>query len=297
MPRPKLLSNGLSVYGASHSGGRQEEFIVGEYFDSDFALGPGATVFDIGANIGLFSLELLRRHDGKVRIVACEPAPEPFGFLARNVRELFPSAHVTCRCCAVSDRVGSTTLYFRPRLSVISSLHREPLIENEELIDQMLKQQPGNSSGNVSQVKVSRRVARELVRWLMRLVGWWMTRKVVEVPCTMTTVSQLISETAVPRIDLLKIDVEGAELDVLRGINADDWPKIRAIVAEVHDFDGRVETMRGMLESASYDRIHFGQEPLFEGTNIYMLHASRDAAGGASAGAGSEATAAPPASR
>jgi FkbM family methyltransferase len=270
--RRKLLSNGLSVYGASRSGGRQEDFIVGEYFDSDLALGPGATVFDIGANIGLFSLELLRRCDGELAVFACEPAPTSFGFLERNVRELFPDAPVTCMCCAVGDQVGRSTLYFRPRLSVISSLHREPLIETDELVDCMIKEQSAAAPESPSPL---RQVGREVVRGLMRLVGWWMTRKVVEVPCTVTTVSQIIRDSAVERIDLLKIDVEGAELDVLRGIEADDWPKVRGIVAEIHDFDGRVQTIREMLESAGFDRIHFGQESLFEGTNIYMLEASR----------------------
>jgi FkbM family methyltransferase len=270
--RRKLLSNGLSVYGASRSGGRQEDFIVGEYFDSDLALGPGATVFDVGANIGLFSLELLRRCDGDLTVFACEPGPAPFGFLERNMRELFPHAPVTCLCCAVGEQVGRSTLYFRPRLSVISSLHREPLIETDELIDCMIKEQSAAAPAEPSRL---RQLGRETVRVVMRLVGWWMTRKVVEVPCTITTVSQIIRDSAVEQIDLLKIDVEGAELDVLRGIEADDWPKIRGIVAEIHDLDGRVQTIRTMLESAGFERIHFGQESLFEGTNIYMLEARR----------------------
>ena len=39
----------------------------------------------------------------------------------------------------------------------------------------------------------------------------------------------------IPRIDLLKIDVEGAELSVLRGVRREHWPRVRAVVAEVHD--------------------------------------------------------------
>ncbi len=44
--------------------------------------------------------------------------------------------------------------------------------------------------------------------------------------CAMTTVSALMAEHNLERIDLLKIDVEGAELDVLRGIRPEDWPRI-----------------------------------------------------------------------
>lgn len=44
--------------------------------------------------------------------------------------------------------------------------------------------------------------------------------------CTMTTVSALMAEHDLKGIDLLKIDVEGAELDVLRGVRPEDWPRI-----------------------------------------------------------------------
>lgn len=44
--------------------------------------------------------------------------------------------------------------------------------------------------------------------------------------CAMTTVSALMAEHDLQGIDLLKIDVEGAELDVLRGIRLEDWPRI-----------------------------------------------------------------------
>ena len=44
--------------------------------------------------------------------------------------------------------------------------------------------------------------------------------------CAMTTVSALMAEHDLQDIDLLKVDVEGAELDVLRGILPGDWPRI-----------------------------------------------------------------------
>ncbi len=48
--------------------------------------------------------------------------------------------------------------------------------------------------------------------------------------CRMCTVSDLIRSHGLARIDLLKIDVEGAELDVLHGIAHEDWRLIRQVI-------------------------------------------------------------------
>jgi FkbM family methyltransferase len=267
-----LLSNGLSVYGASRSDARRGEYSVNEYFDSDLALGPGSTVLDIGANIGLFSLELLRRYGTDVHIVACEPAPRSFAFLERNVRELFPDASVSCKCCAVGEQAGSSTLYFRPRVSQMSSLQRDGVNDSQELIDGILKEPPSGWQHSSSQL---RRWLRPKAATILKAASWWMGREVVEVPCEMTTISDIIEQSGIERVDLLKVDVEGAELAVLLGVKADDWQKIQSLIVEVHDHDGRVERIRGMLESAGFGRIEFSQEWPHEGTSIYMLEASR----------------------
>jgi FkbM family methyltransferase len=270
--RRYLLSNGLSVYGASRSEARQDDHLFGGYFHSNLALAPGATVLDIGANIGLFSLEVLRRYGTGVRIFACEPAPRSFAFLERNVRELFPDASVSCMRVAVGEQAGRSTLYFRPRVSQLSSLQRGRTYDLQELIDAMLKEPPAGIPRSSSRL---RRWLRPRAGKLLRVIAWWMGREVVEIPCEVTTVSSIIKQSGVERVDLLKVDVEGAELAVLRGITAEDWQKIRELVSEVHDIDGRVETIRGMLKSAGFARINFSQEWPFEGTNIYMLEASR----------------------
>jgi FkbM family methyltransferase len=268
------LSNGLLVYGASRGDARRGEYSVGEYFHADLGLAPGATVLDVGANIGLFTLELIRRYGNDVRVIACEPAPRSFAFLERNVRELFPGAAVTCRCCAVGEESGSTTLFFRPRVSQMSSLQRTGVDDSEELIDAILKEPPADFSHGTSRL---RRWLRPRAAGLLKLASWWMGREVVEIPCEMTTISEIIEQSGVERVDLLKVDVEGAELSVLLGIKPDDWPKIQALVVEVHDYEGRVETIRGMLESAGFGQIGFSQEWPHEGTNIYMLEAKRAA--------------------
>jgi hypothetical protein len=51
------------------------------------------------------------------------------------------------------------------------------------------------------------------------------------------------------RIDYLKVDVEGAELDVLLGIRDDHWELVDQCVIEVHNVDGRLEQVQRLLQS------------------------------------------------
>jgi hypothetical protein len=98
---------------------------------------------------------------------------------------------------------------------------------------------------------------------------------VVAIQCPVTTVSDVLRAHDVERVDYLKIDVEGAELEVLRGIAPDDWARIARLGAEVHDVDGRLRTIREMLASAGFADVDVDQGWPFEGTNVYMLHARR----------------------
>ena len=59
--------------------------------------------------------------------------------------------------------------------------------------------------------------------------------------CAQGTVSELIARHALRRIDLLKVDVEGDELLVLRGVGADDWPKVQQVAVEEYDVHGRLD--------------------------------------------------------
>jgi hypothetical protein len=69
--------------------------------------------------------------------------------------------------------------------------------------------------------------------------------------------------------------VEKAELDVLRGVEARDWPKIQQIVVEVHDEDGRLDTVTALLRKNGLTEIMVDQPPTLGNTNIYTVFAVR----------------------
>ncbi|MBV9792207.1 MAG: FkbM family methyltransferase, partial [Chloroflexi bacterium] len=90
--------------------------------------------------------------------------------------------------------------------------------------------------------------------------------------CQLRPLAEIIAEQRVERIDLLKIDVQKSELDVLHGLAADDWRKIRQIVMEVHDLDGRLQEVTELLERHGFT-ITVEQDDIHEGTILYNLFA------------------------
>ena len=95
-----------------------------------------------------------------------------------------------------------------------------------------------------------------------------------QVVCQLRTLSEVIRQHNVERIDLLKLDVEKSEWDVLAGIEPEDWQKIRQMAVEVHDLDGRLERMQQLLAEQGFV-VEVEQEIGLVGTNIYSLYARR----------------------
>jgi FkbM family methyltransferase len=232
-----------------------------------FVLDAGDRVVDVGANAGLYSIALARRY-GRLRLVLVEPNPEVFAALTRNAAEHLAACEVALIDCAVADAPGWAELEVDPRLTVAGSITpgamgaaarrdapgREwiaaavrdaaPIGELSPAVATLALralETPGLSSLIVGAATLLHRAhERGRRRRLQRL------RRPVR------TISQLIAEHAFERVDLLKIDVEGAELAALRGIEHIDWPKIRQLLVEVHDVDGRLATVEAMLRERGY---------------------------------------------
>jgi FkbM family methyltransferase len=232
-----------------------------------FALATGDTVLDVGANVGLYAIGLVWRH-GCLRLLMVEPNPEVFAALARNTAEHLNGCEVAFVDCAVGDAPGWADLVVDPRLTVAGSTAPGSLAAaarldapGREWVAATVRDlaRIGDLSPRAARLALGALGAPVLSRLVVGAVGLLhrldrrvQRRRVRRIRRPVRTISQLIAEHDLARVDLLKLDVEGAELAALNGIGPDDWPRIRQLLVEVHDVGGRTALIEAMLRERGY---------------------------------------------
>lgn len=283
------LPNGLSIWAPT----RQEALLLfreiteTETYDRHgIDVRDGDVVLDVGANIGIFTLHTARKASG-VRVHAFEPIPSTFAMLERNVAEHLGDVEVVLHPLGVSSRVGTATFEVpKNSFSASMSTHDVDGAVRERGVVQWLRAlvEDGVRAGMVSTRRASlvyrllrfERLATlvllpaaALERWHARLV----TRRVT---CGLTTISEVIREQGLERIDLIKIDAEGEEEAVVQGIDDEHWPRIRQLVVEVHDVDGRLDRMAERLRGLGFQVVTEREEwSILELMGVEVLFATR----------------------
>jgi len=216
-------------------------------------LADGATVFDVGANIGLAVLWVGDRI-GRGTVHAFEPIPVTFAALERNVGR-HPHLNVHLHHAGVADRDGTATFTFYPRTSTSSSMYPDDSPE--------------------AHAESARFILADMRRRLgagFAILPGWVTRSCAEVvrrfyqrsqavTCRLVRISDVIHDAGVERIDLLKLDVEGAEFDALEGIVASDWPRIDQVIVEVHEGKEACTRMECLLADRGFFTRTWQQAP------------------------------------
>ena len=115
------------------------------------------------------------------------------------------------------------------------------------------------------------------MKWIPLMFSGIIAKQLVKgkkmVSCELKTLSSIIESENIQKIDLLKIDCEGAEWDVLTGIKEADWLKIKSIVIEVHDTENRVQKVKELFTQKGFTRIIDEQEKGLENSAMYNIFA------------------------
>lgn len=225
--------------------------IVGErvYLRHGIRVRKGDVVFDVGANVGV-AAAFFASECGAGVVHSFEPVTPVFELLRENLQG-FPSC--VPHNYALSSSPGEAAITYYPGAAAMSGLYADPHADRDLVRTCMLN------------LGVSEVDAEEHLRDRYRATS---------LRCELRTLSSVLREERVDRIDLLKIDVEKAELDVLNGVADGDWPRIRQVVAEVHDEQDRCAVMTDGLTARGF-RVTTEQDPTMSGTAVHMLYATR----------------------
>lgn len=216
---------------SAYAGGIEEtQFFYNEIFRDhayDVATLPSnAFIIDAGANVGMFSLYMKRKYPLST-ILAFEPAPETFQMLSDNVK-LHKLKGVELHECALGPEDTTQTFRFYPTVPGNSTL----VPEEKELVSEVF-------SGISADFKDSAE----------KMYGNFR-----EIPVRVQRLSHCLSERPnLKKIDLLKVDVEGVELEVLRSLDDDHWAVVSNVVVEICDLrEGRLDALEGLLREKGF---------------------------------------------
>lgn len=202
------------------------EYIYNEVFNSRIyhfdrmRLPAHPTIMDVGANIGLYALWAHRHYQPRA-IYCYEASPRTFACLQDNLARLIDPETTEAHACnrAIAARSGETlVLNQSTRVSGISTL-----------------------------------LERSRVGWAEQAAG---SRELETHEVVTSTISAEIAAHRLASVDILKIDVEGYFIEVLKGIAAADVAKIRNMVIEVDYLpETRIkpDDVEGMLTAMGYE--------------------------------------------
>ncbi|WP_371524578.1 amino acid adenylation domain-containing protein [Streptomyces sp. NBC_01283] len=279
-PPVRELPNGMTVF---HHNKSETDFVYEEIFTREeylrggITIDNGDTIVDVGANIGLFTLFASNRNpDG--RLYAFEPLPPLHDSLRRNVE--LHGLNAKLFDCGLGAQAQEETFTFYPH-NTVNSTRAATAPEARDLVRAFLRNKAKPADGARPGA-----AAKDLIDEVVesRLESRTFT-------CRVRTFSEIIEQEAIDRIDLMKIDVEGAEHEVLKGIRPEHWPRIRQFAIELHDVDGRLAEVETLLKDHGFEVVCEQDSSLLHNTVLCNVYARRD--DGRSADPGPRAPVAP----
>ncbi|MBW4560869.1 MAG: FkbM family methyltransferase [Mojavia pulchra JT2-VF2] len=180
------FSNGLECYYISSD--EETEYIFSEifteqqYLGQDIVINEDDCIFDIGANIGLFSL-FVSKLQQNLKIYAFEPIQPTFAVLQANIY-MHSLTNVSLFNCGFSSENNPEKLFtFYPNMAGNSTIKPGDALANTDTVTNE------NESEKIENIFEHLFVEKQQVK------------------CKVRTISSVIDELAIDSIDLLKIDV------------------------------------------------------------------------------------------
>lgn len=236
-----VLPNGIAI---QHRNPYETAVIYKDIFEDrvylryNIDIPENACVLDGGANIGLFTL-FVKNLRPSASIYSIEPAPQTFEVLKANTSSL---EKVKLYMCGLGAEDKHAVFTYFAKVTCGSGFYTDADLKRQrEMVRSAIL-------GDAEKAKKFQGpMGEELLNYLLeeRLQNQAVSVRI-------RPISDIIDENSIQSVDLFKVDVEGSERDVLRGIREDHWPIIRQMVLEVHDSQNTLPHIVSVLKERGY---------------------------------------------
>ncbi len=260
LPNKKVIAH-LNDYETKYL--YKEIFLDKVYEKNGIFIQEGDTIFDVGANIGMFALSVVERL-ATTKIYSFEPSPKAYQALTINAQVHGHSQIIPCNY-GISDSDCQKTFTYYPNSSVWSGFHTDTAqdeISIRAAIRNSLKEKKGLSNAEDIEEFVDLFMKDRLKKETFK--------------CSLRSISSVIQEYNIEKIDLLKVDAEKCEWEILNGLTENDWKKVKQIVVEVHDQKNeQLPKIQKLLTENGFN-LSFSQEEALENSGLYNIYATKE---------------------
>lgn len=255
-----VLPNQMVMF---HNNSSETAFLYEEIFENrtydkyGVHIKEGDVIFDVGANIGMFSI-YVGLHYPNTKMYAFEPLEPTFNTLNANSK-LYP-VDLRPIHCGLSDKEQKVTFVHYPFNTVMSGKHADDSSVDKDILKGYFNKLQEDYSDKATETQLDEMLEERM--------------KTEYYDCTLRRLSDVIRDENVEQIDLLKVDVEKSELEVLLGIDDADWDKVKQVAMELHDIDGKLEKIKTLLTKHGFI-FDIEKEDVLEETHLYNIYATK----------------------
>ena len=257
------LRDGTKIFCMSRLEAQMLDLHVSEYLKNDIVINSNDTIIDVGANIGIFGHRVSQKC--KSKIFAFEPVNDIYEVLERNMK-LSNNNKYKSFPYGISNKNEFIDFVYYPNCPAMSTSTPEMWDDNKQLLTAI--------KGSLEFAPKEWWWAKLVPVYFYSLISYWMRRNPKNIKCELKTLSYVIKNNSIDRIDLLKIDCEGNELKVLDGIDENDWPIIKQIVLETHDINNRLNKIKNKLKKHGFT-LKVEKEPSLKETDLFNIYAKK----------------------
>lgn len=247
----------------------EEIYLENDYMQFGIEVKDNDIIFDVGANIGLFS-RFIAQQAQSLKIHAFEPVPIIFEALKANTKDL--PAQIRAYNIGLAEKNQKSKIHYYPKVSADSAITPFDW-------DLKVNQYVQNYNETIVKWMPIAKIIPKFLRKSVVKAGLKNMYKTKLMDCTLRPLSDIISENKIERIDLLKIDAENYEREVVAGIKYSDWDKIQQVSMEIHTHikggENLLNEISELLKTKKF-QVNVDKDSRFGSMGVFMLYAKKN---------------------